>query len=478
MNNSENNSSLSRRNFLFDSALGLGSIALSSLLARELQATSLVAPRSLKSAIRNPQSAIVPAKAKACIFLTMDGGASHIDTFDPKPKLRELHLKEFTKERNRFMSAMESGKRYYIASPFNFMRAKNGMELCDQLSHLADCVSDICFYRGAQADSPNHPTALYHLNTGNQFGVEPALGAWVTYGLGSLNKNLPAFVVLPDVIFPQGGAPNWSNGFLPPHLQGTPLRASGAPILDLKPPAGVTREAQRRNLDLLAALNQSHQRQHPDQADLAARIEAYELAFRMQMEVPDIVNIDKEPAATKALYGIGEKDSDAFGRRCLLARRLVEQGVRFVQVYSSGWDSHDDIVTAHGNRMRAIDKPIAGLLKDLKRTGLLNETLVVWAGEFGRSPDNGQRGGKAYGRDHNTRAMTMWFAGGDVKPGIVGATDEIGNQAVEVVHPLRDVHVTLLRLLGLDDDRLRYFHNGRQMQLSQFGGQVIRPIVT
>jgi hypothetical protein len=241
--------------------------------------------------------------------------------------------------------------------------------------------------------------------------------------------------------------------------------------------AGVTREAQRRNLDLLAALNQSHQRQHPDQADLAPRIEAYELAFRMQMEVPGIVNIDKEPAATKALYGIGEKDSDAFGRRCLLARRLDEQGVRFVQVYSSGWDSHYDIVTAHGNRMRAIDKPIAGLLKDLKRTGLLNETLVVWAGEFGRSPDNGQRGGKAYGRDRNTRAMSMWFAGGEVKPGIVGATDEIGDKALEVVHPLRDVHVTLLRLLGLDDDRLRYFHNGRQMQLSQFGGQVITSIL-
>jgi Protein of unknown function (DUF1501) len=460
----------SRRNFLFDSALGFGGIALSSLLAREGEANS-------QSEIRGLKSAIVPAKAKACIFLTMDGGASHIDTFDPKPKLRELHLKEFTKERNRFMSAMESGRRYYIASPFNFIRAKNGMEICDRLPRLAECVDDICFYRGAQADSPNHPTALYHLNTGNQFGVEPALGAWVTYGLGSLNQNLPAFVVLPDVIFPQGGAPNWSNGFLPPHFQGTPLRASGAPILDLQPPAGVTRAAQRRNLDLLAALNQRHQAGRPEQADLAARIEAYELAFRMQMEVPDIVNIENEPAATKALYGIGERDSDAFGRRCLLARRLVEKGVRFVQVYSSGWDSHDDIVTAHGNRMRAIDKPIAGLLKDLKRTGLLDQTLVVWAGEFGRSPDNGQRGGKAYGRDHNPKAMTMWFAGGDVRPGIVGATDDIGDNAVEEVHPLRDVHVTLLRLLGLDDDRLRYFHNGRQMQLSQFGGQIIQPIL-
>ena len=470
MNESKPNPSLSRRGFLFDSAIGFGSIALSSLLAREAAALDP------QSAIRKPQSQHFPAKAKACVFLTMDGGPSHIDTFDPKPKLRDLHLKEFTKERNRFMSAMESGKRYYIASPFNFIRAKNGMEICDQLAHLAECVDDICFYRGGQAESPNHPTALYHLNTGNQFGVEPALGAWVTYGLGTLNQNLPAFVVLPDVVFPQGGAPNWSNGFLPPQFQGTPFRSSGAPILDMRPPAGVSLDAQRRNLDVLAALNQQHQRRHPAQADLAARIEAYELAFRMQMEVPDIVNLDNEPEATKQLYGIGEKDSDAFGRRCLLARRLVEKGVRFVQVYSSGWDSHDDIVTAHGNRMRAIDKPIAGLLKDLKRTGLLDETLVVWAGEFGRSPDNGQRGGKAYGRDHNPKAMTMWFAGGDVKPGIVGATDEIGDRAVEVAHPLRDIHVTLLRLLGLDDDRLRYFHNGRQMQLSQFGGQIIRQI--
>jgi hypothetical protein len=261
-------------------------------------------------------------------------------------------------------------------------------------------------------------------------------------------------------------------------FQGTPFRASGAPILDIAPPAGVTRDVQRKNLDLLADLNRQHRRHHPEQADLDARIEAYELAFRMQMEVPEIVNIDSEPETTKRFYGIGEKESDAFGRRCLLARRLVEKGVRFVQVYSSGWDSHDDIVTAHGNRMRAIDKPIAGLLKDLKRSGLLDQTLVIWGGEFGRSPDNGQRsGGQAYGRDHNPRAMTLWFAGGDVKPGIVGATDEIGESAVEEVHPLRDVHVTILRLLGLDDDRLRYFHNGRQMQLSQFGGEVIKPII-
>lgn len=465
-------SGLSRRGFLLDSAMGLGGVALASLLNAEIraeeQAQSPLAPKA-------PHFA---AKAKACIFLLMDGGPSHIDTFDPKPKLRELHMKEFVRERNKFISAMDSGRRYFVASPFNFIRAKNGMEICEWLPNLAERVEDICFYRGAQAESPNHPAALFHLNTGNQFGVEPAVGAWVTYGLGTVNQNLPAFVVLPDIIFPQGGAPNWSNGFLPPQYQGTPFRPSGAPILDIAPPAGVTREAQRRNLDLLAALNKQQQQRRPEQAELAARIESYELAFRMQMEVPEIVNIEQESEATKRLYGIGEKDSDAFGRRCLLARRLVEKGVRFVQVYSSGWDSHDDIATAHGNRMRAIDKPIAGLLRDLKRTGLLEQTLVIWAGEFGRSPDNGVRGGSlVYGRDHNPRAMTMWFAGGDVRPGIVGATDEIGERATEVVHPLRDVHVTMLRLLGLDDDRLRYFHNGRQMQLSQFGGQVIKQLL-
>jgi Protein of unknown function (DUF1501) len=473
----------SRRDFLFSSAMGFGGIALSALLAQETSADAAIGvsksgPQSAIESSLAPKPPHLPAKAKACIFLLMDGGPSHIDTFDPKPKLRELHMKEFVRERTKFVSNMESGKRYYVASPFNFNRARNGMEICEYFSHVAECVDDICFYRGGQADSVNHPTALYHLNTGSMFGAEPAVGAWATYGLGTMNQNLPAFVVLPDVIYPQGGAPNWSNGFLPPHFQGTPLRASGAPILDLEPPPDVTKETQRRNLDLLNELNRRHQEQRPNKPELAARIEAYELAFRMQSEIPGIVDIENESAATKRLYGIGEKETDAFGRRCLLARRLVEKGVRFVQVYSSGWDSHDDIATAHKNRMRAVDKPIAGLLKDLKRTGLLESTLVIWAGEFGRSPDNGVRGGMVYGRDHNPKGMTMWFAGGDVKPGIVGATDEIGGAAVEVVHPLRDIHVTMLRLLGLDDGRLRYLHNGRQMQLSQFGGQVIKQIVS
>jgi len=327
----------------------------------------------------------------------------------------------------------------------------------------------------------NHPTALYHLNCGNQFGGDPAVGAWMSYGLGTENQNLPAFVVLPDVAYPQGGAANWSNGFLPAHYQGTPLRPEGAPILDLSPPPGMTVERQQANLQLLQQLNRKHQERNPHHDELAARIESYELAFRMQATMPKVVDIDSEPVATREMYGIGgtDKDADAIGRRCLLARRLVQHGVRFVQVIAGGWDSHDYIDKAHGSRVRAIDKPVAALIKDLKRTGLLDETLVVWAGEFGRSPDNGiRRGSQVWGRDHNANAMSVWLAGGGVKSGqIVGATDDVGGAGVDVVHPIKDFHVTLLHLLGLDDSKLRYFHAGREKQLSQTGGQVIRELL-
>jgi hypothetical protein len=286
-------------------------------------------------------------------------------------------------------------------------------------------------------------------------------------------------VVLPELNFPQGGAANWSNGFLPAQYQGTPFRPTGSPVLDLNPPAGVSRSEQRQNLDLLAELNRLHQQKYPGHEDLPARLETYELAFRMQSEIPDLINLAKESAETKALYGIDEKETDPFGRRCLLARRLVEQGVRFVQIYSGGWDSHDYIERAHSARIRSVDKPIAGLLKDLKRRGLLESTLVIWGGEFGRSPDNGIRSGAVqFGRDHNAKGMVMWFAGGGVKAGhVIGATDEIGEKAVEVAHPLKDVHCTILRLLGLDDNKLTYFHAGRFKQLSQTGGQVIRELL-
>jgi len=421
------------------------------------------------------------AKARRCIFLFMEGGPSHVDTFDPKPQLDRVHLKEFVRE-GQMKSAMESGKRYFVRSPFKFRKAgESGADIAENWQHLQKVVDDICFYRGCQVDSVNHPTAMYQFNTGNRFGGDPAVGAWVNYGLGSENKDLPGFVVLPEVSYPQGGAANWNNGFLPARWQGTPLRPRGSPILDLQPPTGVTREHQRANLDLLAQLNGLHRQQRVDSAasdQLGARVEAYELAFRMQTQVPTILDLQGEDARTLDMYGIGQEPTDAMGRRCLLARRLVERDVRFVQLYAGTWDSHDYIERAHGNLVKQVDRPIAALLADLKQRGLLDSTLVIWCGEFGRSPDNGVRGGTAYGRDHNPRGMTVWLAGGGVKAGhTIGATDEIGDQAVECVHHVRDLHVTILRLLGLDDSKLTYFHGGRFKQLSQFGGSVISEIL-
>ncbi len=393
----------------------------------------------------------------------MEGGPSHIDTFDPKPALKDLHLQKFTRS-GEAKSAMESGTRYYVQSPWTSRQAgQSGAWMTEPWQHLAGVADDICFYRGCQVDSVNHPTAMFQVNTGNRFGGDPAMGSWVTYGLGSENQDLPGFIVLPELSYPQGGSPNWGNGYLPAHYQGTPLRPQGSPILDLKPTAGISPEHQRENLNLLSRFNHDHLKDHPWQDDLQARIENYELAFRMQMQVPGILDIDQEDDKTKELYGIGDDETEVFGRKLLLARRLVEKGVRFIQAYSGGWDSHDFLERAHGQRIRNIDKPIAGLIKDLKQRGLLDETLIVWCGEFGRSPITAfVTEAPAYGRDHNSKAMTMWFAGGGVNAGhTVGATDELGAEAVDVVHNIRDVHVSLLSLLGLDDNKLTYFHAGR-----------------
>jgi hypothetical protein len=347
--------------------------------------------------------------------------------------------------------------------------------MCENFENLAGVADHLCVYRGCQVDSVDHPTACYQMNTGKRFGGDPAIGAWTTYGLGTLNENLPAFVVLPEGAFPQGGAANWSNGFLPAHYQGTTLRPGGTPILDLDPPAGVTRETQRANLDLLARLNRADLARHPHEADLAARMEAYELAFRMQAEVPGVVDLGGEDDRTLQMYGIGEPATDSFGRRCLLARKLVEAGVRFVQIFEGGWDSHDYLERAHSARFRSVDRPMAALISDLRDRGLLDETLVIWSGEFGRSPDNGVRGGQnVAGRDHNAKAMAIWMAGGGVRAGqAVGATDELGREAVDTVHHVKDLHCTILHLLGLNDNKLTFFHEGRYKQLSQTGGNVI-----
>lgn len=456
-----------RRDFLYGLGATLGTVAFNTLLQAETPGPLV------------PKPTHHGAKAKACIFLFMEGGPSHLDTFDPKPKLADLHMKEFTRQ-DKFASAMASGKRYFVKSPFRFVRAgKSGLPICEPFQHLAQVADELCIYRGCQAESIDHPTACYHLNTGNRFGGDPAIGAWTTYGLGTLNQNLPAFVVLPEGAFPQGGAANWSNGFLPAYFQGTPLRPTGSPLLDLNPPAHVSRMQQRANLDLLAKLNAGDQERHKHHTDLAARMEAYELAFRMQTQVPDVLDLSKETAKTKELYGIGKPETDGFGRRCLLARKLVQHGVRFVQLFEGGWDSHDYLERSHAARIRATDQPMAALITDLKRMGLLDSTLLIWAGEFGRSPDNGVRGGEnVAGRDHNAKAMTVWFAGGGVRAGhCIGATDELGAKAVEAVHPLKDLHCTILHLLGLDDNRLTYFHEGRYKQLSQVGGTVIRELI-
>ena len=461
-----------RREFVYSLGASVGSVALAALMAEEESRVGNAGPLA-------PKEGHFPAKAKRCIFLMMEGGPSHIDTFDPKPALSRLHLKEFTREDQK-ESAMSSGKRYYVQSPFAFRKCgDSGADMCNLWEHLQHRADDICFYRGCQVDSVNHPTAMYQMNCGNRFGGDPAIGAWTTYGLGSMNKDLPGFIVLPEVSYPQGGSANWSNGYLPASYQGTPLRAKGSPILDLRPPEGISAEHQRANLDLLAQLNREHMAAHPWHDELAARMENYELAFRMQTQVPGILDLTKETPATLEMYGIGADKTDAFGRKCLLARKLVEKGVRFVQLYAGTWDSHDYIERAHGNLIRSVDKPIAALLADLKDRGMLEDTLVVWCGEFGRTPDNGVRNGTQYGRDHNPKAMTVWFAGGGVKAGhTIGATDETGSCAVDCVHHVRDLHVTLLRLLGLDDNKLTFYHAGRFKQLSQFGGSVIKELMS
>ncbi|WP_166819730.1 DUF1501 domain-containing protein [Thalassoroseus pseudoceratinae] len=473
----DNTSSVrSRREVLYGLGAGLGSVAMTALLADELAAES--ADHEQSGSPLAPRAGHLPAKAKNCIFLMMEGGPSHIDTFDPKPELAKRHLQKFVRS-GQEKSAMESGTRYYVQSPFEFVKAgQSGADIAANWQHLAEVADELCFYRGCQVDSVNHPTAMYQMNCGNRFGGDPGIGAWVTYGLGSMNQDLPGFIVLPEVSYPQGGAANWSNGYLPAHFQGTPLRPKGSPILDLKPPKGITADHQRANLDLLDRLNRRHFSDHAWHDELSARMTNYELAFRMQMQVPEVLDLSQETKETQQRYGLDQDSTSGFGRKCLLARKLVEKGVRFVQLYHGSWDSHDYIARAHGNLVQSVDQPIAALIADLKERGLLESTLIVWCGEFGRTPDNGIRGGTAYGRDHNPNAMTIWLAGGGCKAGhTIGATDELGMSAVEEVHHVRDLHVTLLRLLGLDDNKLTFYHAGRFKQLSQFGGQVIEPLI-
>jgi hypothetical protein len=470
---------LDRRRFLYQLGSGLGSVALSWLLAQDsARAAPSSGPLARPAADPlAPRAGHLPARARRCIFLLMEGGPSQVDTFDPKPALERFHGKPLERK-EKLASSQTRGERFLLRSPFSFARyGACGMEVSELFRETAACADDIALVRSVFGESDNHPAALFQLTTGSLMQGSPSMGSWAVYGLGTENQDLPAFVVLRDGR-PFGGTATWSNGYLPASFQGTQLRSGANPILDPRPPAGVSNEEARRNLDLLQQLNRAHSARLPGHPDLEARTAAYELAFRMQAAVPDAVSLAGESEATRRLYGLEEEPTRAFGQRCLLARRLVERGVRFVQVWSGGWDSHDDVAGGHRAAARRVDRPIAGLLQDLKQRGLLDETLVIWGGEFGRTPDTRAEAKSAPGRDHNPGAMAMWFAGGGVRGGtVVGATDDFGNKAVERPYHLRDVHATFLHLLGLDQSRLVYYHGGRFKQLTDTGGELIREIL-
>jgi hypothetical protein len=402
-------------------------------------------------------------QAKSVIFLFMEGGPSHIDTFDPKPELEKLAGQSLPASFKPVILAMGEVNAPLMPSKRKWQQhGQNGLWVSDWFPHTAECVDDMCVVRSCYSDAINHSGGVCQMNTGSVFAGRPSLGSWVTYGLGTENQNLPAFVVLEDNAGSVVNGPrNWGAGFMPAVYQGTALSSGEQPIRFLANPPGVSGERQRAKLDFLHELNQAHFAQRPEQTELDARIKAYELAFRMQAEAPEAVDLARETEVTHKLYGLDEQETAPFGRMCLLSRRLVERGVRFVQLYSgagSKWDAHTGLEQNHGGLCKATDKPIAGLLKDLKQRGLLDSTLVVWGGEFGRTPMSE----KGNGRDHNPTGFTMWLAGGGVKGGqAIGTTDEIGLHAAENRLHVHDLHATILRLLGIDNMKLQYLHKGR-----------------
>jgi hypothetical protein len=465
----------SRREFLLQAGGGFGALALSWLLARESNAADTKTTNPL--AARPPH---FPTKAKSIIFMFMVGGPSPIDLFDPKPELKKRHGQPLPKSFGMPISQFTKGDTPLLASTRKFQKhGQSGLEVSDLMPHLATCVDDIAFIRSCWCTSTIHAPAMYELHSGRTVMGYPSLGAWVTYGLGSPSENLPAYcVMLQPEGTPEGGAPCWGSAFLPPVYQGTLLRQGTSPILNLRPPPDITPPQQRRILDLIKQMNEADLA--PGDTELSARIATYELAFRMQQHAPEAVDLSRETPATKTAYGLDDKRSADFGTRCLLARRLVERGVRFVQLYSGGgplvtqWDAHDDINGNHEAMCGRVDKPIAALLKDLKQRGLLESTLVVWASEFGRTPMS--QGGK--GRDHNPYGYTMWMAGGGIKGGqAFGATDAFGLRAVQERVSVHDFHATILHLLGLDHEKLTFLHSGRDERLTDVAGRVIDGII-
>jgi hypothetical protein len=457
----------SRREFLMRSCGGLGAVAVSSML----QGARPVDPL----APRKPDHA---PTAKSVIWLFMEGGPSHLDLFDPKPELERLAGQPMPASFGKVTTAMGTASNTLMPSGRTWKQyGESGMWVSDWYQNIAAHVDDMTMVHSCWADGLNHVGSVCQMNTGSILAGRPSMGAWVTYGLGTANNNLPTFMILTDAGEVIGGSKNWSSGFLPASFQGTLLRREGAPILDLAPPDTIGAEQQRGRLDLLNQLNRHYGDKRPEDLELEARLNSYELAYRMQAAAPEAVDLAKESDATRKLYGMDNEVTAQFGKNCLLARRLVERGVRFVELYSgsgSGWDAHNDLDKNHGRRCQETDVPIAGLLADLKARGLLDSTLVVWGGEFGRTPFNE----KGTGRDHNPWGFTMWMAGGGVKKGLtVGRTDDIGLRAVERPAHVHDIHATILWCLGLDHVKVTYLHNGRSERPTIVSGEPIREML-
>ena len=485
---------LSRRKFWMEAGMGIGGLALLDLLSQDRllaadasvdgapAAASCVAGGSDTASLLAPKQPHFKPRAKSVISLFMSGGVSHVDTFQYKPAL--VKYNRMPMEGKGEIKVRQGYPGPLMQSPFTFKQyGQSGAWVSEIFPNLSTIVDDLTFVHSCQGTSNDHVISHYEWNTGSiQMGF-PSVGSWVTYGLGSPNQNLPGYVVLLDTKgAPYAGPPNWQSGFLPAAYQGTVFRSKGDPILDLAPPTGqMSPEQERARLDLLDKLNENFDEKYPGVSELSARIASYELAYRMQACAPEAVDLSSESDETKALYGLNDPVTAGYGRQCLLARRLVERGVRFVQVISGAyvsiedtWDAHANIVTNHRLHAKEVDKPITGLMIDLKRRGLLDETAVMWHSEFGRMPIS-QRG---VGRDHNPGAMTVWVAGAGIQGGqSIGTTDDVGYKAEEQVVSNHDLHATLLYLLGMDHKRLTYYFNGRNMRLTDVSGELIPQII-
>lgn len=470
-----------RRELVWQMGGGFAGLALTSLLDRDgFFGRHAAAADVRKTVVPQPH---FKAKAKACIFLMMNGAPSQVDTFDYKPALQKYAGQPLPEGKAYINSG---GRRVgYLTPAFRRFRpgGESGLLISDYFPNVRRHADKLAVIRSCHTDSHAHGSALVAMNTGKTFIGRPSLGSWCVYGMGTENQSLPGYVVILDKRGgPIGGQPNWSSGFMSAAWQGTLFRPVGDPILDLRGPEYLTRQAQREQLDMLARLNAQHLAARPGGDELASRIGSYELAFRMQTEAPEAVDLSQETAETLTMYGVGQQPTDEYGRNCLVARRLIERGVRFVQLYSGGghleetWDAHESIEKNHGRHGAEVDQPIAALLTDLERRGLLDETLIVWGGEFGRMPFS--EGQNAPGRNHNPYGFSMWLAGGGVKGGTAyGETDDFGFEAViDRVH-LHDLHATILHLMGMDHERLTYFHQGREESLTDVFGNVVTGIL-